>query len=760
MAETYVDIFPWNKSFNVGVQEIDGQHEVLVQLLNKVANCIAFQRSDTDLETLISELVDYAVYHFDTEEKYWDEMLPVSFYTEQHKNSHNKFIDQVVDLKKDIGHVTEEVWLGKLLSFLASWLASHILESDKYMALLVYAIKSGQDLQQASQWVDEKMIRASKETINVILAAYKSLSENTIRLMREVKVGKQTLEKLLESDQNLQQVMDYAQIGRWSVLYQDQAAEWSVQVLRIFGLEPDAESSLAALCNIMNVEHQQDFTSSIQHCFTTGEEHHAEFQIVRPNDGVTRWIECRGKLIYAKDHTPLKISGFIQDISLRKQNEARVSQLAYFDTLTSLPNRQLLFDRLNQAIASSERNEDYYALLFIDLDDFKAINDSRGHEYGDLLLQQAAIRIQQSIRKVDTAARFGGDEFVVILAELDKTELEAAAQCKQIAHKILSVLSVPYEILKQQFDSSASVGIMMFKGCEITPSNLMRQADIAMYQAKQTGKNSACFFDPHMQNQINGRLELERDLRTAIKQEQFELFYQPQVDESSKVIGAEALIRWHHPQQGIVLPDVFIPIAEKTGLILPIGQWVLETACRQLQKWQKKPQTAHLTLSVNVSYKQFRQAEFVTQVSELLTDYKLEPGKLKLELTESMLVDKIELTISSMQILKSQGVDIALDDFGTGYSSLQYLRRLPLSQLKIDRSFVNDLETDSNDQSIVETIILMANSLGLNVIAEGVETLEQKIYLAAHGCFAYQGYYFGKPMPIGELEALASIKSN
>ncbi|QIR14611.1 bacteriohemerythrin [Shewanella aestuarii] len=760
MTETYVDIFPWNDSFNVGVSEIDQQHEVLVRLLNEVASCIAFQRADINLDKLITELVNYAVYHFETEEKYWNEMLPASVHTEQHKKGHASFVNQVNDLKQDINHLPEDVWLEKLLSFLASWLASHILESDKYMALLVFAIKSGMNLEQASIVADDKMVKASKETINVILAAYKSLSENTIRLMREIKTGNQTLEKLIEIDQHLQDAMDYAQIGRWSFPYNGKTADWSVQMYRIFGLEPDTEAGPETLCKIMDEDYQQAFYNSLQHCFATGEEHHVEYPIVRPKDGQTRWIECRGKLIYGNDGSPLKISGFIQDISVRKENEAKVSQLAYFDPLTSLPNRQLLFDRLNQAIALSERNKDFYALLFIDLDDFKTINDSRGHEYGDILLQQAAIRIQQCIRKGDTIARFGGDEFVVVLSELDKTELKAAAISKQITHKILLSLSAPYEILTQQFDSSASIGIMMFNGSQISASKLMRQADIAMYQAKKSGKNSACFYDPEMQNKINLRIGLERDLRIGIKEHQFELFYQPQVDNKNCVIGAEALIRWHHPKQGMISPDLFIPIAEETGLILPIGHWVLETACKQLQQWQKNSQTAHLTLSVNVSYKQFRQVEFVSQVTHLLNEYQLEQGKLKIELTESMLVDKMEFIILSMQQLQSQGVQISLDDFGTGYSSLQYLKRLPLSQLKIDRSFVSDLEKDANDKSIVETIILMAKALSLNVIAEGVETLQQKEYLAEHGCFCYQGYYFGKPMPIGEFESLESIKSD
>lgn len=429
-------------------------------------------------------------------------------------------------------------------------------------------------------------------------------------------------------------------------------------------------------------------------------------------------------------------------------------ELAFYDSLTHLPNRRLLMDRIEHALASSERNKSGGALLFIDLDKFKTLNDTLGHEIGDLLLQQVAQRLVSSVRKSDNVARLGGDEFVVMLENLSEQPIQAGAQTEAIGEKILAALNQPYQLAVHKYHGSASIGAALFNGHQHSVDELLRQADIAMYQSKKTGRNTLRFFDPQMQDSIIVRAALEKDLRKALEGRQFQLYYQIQVDSARRPLGAEALIRWIHPERGLVSPAQFIPLAEETGLILPIGQWVLETACAQLKAWQQDALTRELILAVNVSAKQFRQAEFVAQVQATMQRHAINPMLFKLELTESLLLENIETTITAMSALSEIGVQLSLDDFGTGYSSLQYLKRLPLDQLKIDQSFVRDLSSDSSDKAIVRTIIAMAQSLDLDVIAEGVETIEQQHLLLNKGCTHYQGYLFGKPVPIEQFEAL------
>ena len=753
MNQYNIDIFPWNDSFNTGVDEIDQQHKVLVKILNQVASIITFHRSDVKLDTLIGKLVDYAVFHFESEESYWLDVLPDSEYVIEHRESHNQFIHRVNELKEIANTLSEEQWFEELFSFLSNWLVSHILESDKHMALLVEAVQSGMTEEKASVWAEEQMHCTVKDVINIILSVYKNLSANTACLMREVKAGKQTLKSLIESEGYLKEAMEYAKIGRWSFPYKGEVVDWSGQIFDLFGMELDVVPNPESLCNIIKNEPLQSFLISMQQSFETGREYREEHQIIRSNDGEVRWVECRGKVVYHKDGTPEKISGFVQDITERKAGEDKITKLAYYDSLTSLPNRRIFLDRLNQALALSNRGKAYSAIFFIDIDNFKDINDTHGHEYGDALLQQAAKRTLNCIRQCDTVARIGGDEFVLILSGLNNSEVKAATEAKLIAHKILRVLSLPYQINKHQFNSSASGGITLFNDASISSSELMKQADIAMYQAKNSGKNTAFFYKPQMQQAISERIRLEKRLHKAVNGQQFALYYQPQVNSHNKVIGSEALIRWQHPTDGVITPNNFISLAEKVGLIIPIGDWVLEQACQQLRKWRKDEQTRHLTLSVNVSYKQFHQPDFVSKVEKLLKKYGVDAGLLKIELTETVMVDDMELTISHMEVLKKSGVQFSLDDFGTGYSSLQYLKRLPISQLKIDRSFVFELESSISDQSIVKTTILMANALGLDVIAEGVESAEQRSFLDTHGCRSYQGYFYSKPVPIKEFES-------
>ena len=397
-------------------------------------------------------------------------------------------------------------------------------------------------------------------------------------------------------------------------------------------------------------------------------------------------------------------------------------------------------------------------MLLIDLDNFKTLNDTLGHDIGDLLLQQVAERLNLNVREGDTVARLGGDEFVILLEDLSDNALDAATSAEVLGDKILVALNQPYVLGSNHYHTTSSIGVTMFEGHQLMIADLLKQADISMYQAKKAGRNTLRFFDPKMQEAFNIRATLEIELRRALESKQFQLYYQVQVDQLARPFGAEVLIRWIHPERGMISPLDFIPLAEETGLILPIGEWVLDTACAQLEVWQKEKSTKNLTLSVNVSAKQFSQADFVRQVQAKLSRYNVKPQHLKLELTESILLENVDNIVISMVALESIGVQFSLDDFGTGYSSLQYLKMLPLNQLKIDQSFVRDIVEDSNDRSIVGTIIAMAKNLGFEVIAEGVETEAQKELLLSKGCQHFQGYLFGKPMPIEQFGSLLKLK--
>ena len=439
------------------------------------------------------------------------------------------------------------------------------------------------------------------------------------------------------------------------------------------------------------------------------------------------------------------------DISERKEAEEQIRHLAFYDPLTLLPNRRLLLDRLQQAMALGERTGGRGALLFIDLDQFKTLNDTLGHDVGDLLLIEVARRLQDAIRASDTAARLGGDEFVVMLEELAHDATEAAEQARVVAEKVLAVLNQSYLLAGHELRSTPSIGVTLFAGKQATIDELLRQADLAMYQSKSAGRNALRFFDPQMQAVLTQRVQLEADLRSSLEQGHFRLHYQAQVDGQGRMTGAEALLRWEHPQRGTVLPGDFIPLAEETGFILPLGDWVLEAACRQLAAWAVSPATAGLFMSVNVSARQFQQPTFVEGVLTVLQSTGGNPMRLRLELTESLLLHDAESAIAKMLELKSHGIGCALDDFGTGYSSLAYLRRLPLDLLKIDRAFVRDILTDPNVAAIARAIVALAHSLGLSVVAEGVEEQGQFEFLLEQGCSGYQGYLFGRPVPVREL---------
>lgn len=448
------------------------------------------------------------------------------------------------------------------------------------------------------------------------------------------------------------------------------------------------------------------------------------------------------------------IQAAIRDITARKAAQEQIQRLAFTDALTNLPNRRLFMDRLEQALTEATRHQRQGALLFIDLDDFKTINDTLGHEQGDVLLQQVARRLLTCVREGDTVARVGGDEFVVLLKDLSQNIQEAVTQAEAVAKKIIAALKQPYQRCHSAQHSTASIGITLF-GSDQRESidEPLRWADMAMYQAKAAGGNTLCFFDPQMQAAVTARAALEAGLHEALEKSQFLLHYQAQFTRQGRVAGVEALVRWNDPRRGMVSPAEFIPLAEQTGLILPLGQWVMETACTQLARWATRSEMAHLTISVNVSARQFHQSDFVEQVLATLDQSGVNASRLKLELTESLLIKNVEDVIVKMSALKARGVGFSLDDFGTGYSSLSYLKRLPLDQLKIDQSFVRDILLDANDAAIAKMVVALADSMGLAVIAEGVETEAQRDFLADLGCNAYQGYLFSRPLSLPDFEA-------
>jgi len=475
--------------------------------------------------------------------------------------------------------------------------------------------------------------------------------------------------------------------------------------------------------------------------------------------GELKWFSGEGRVSRRDaEGRALRMIGVSRDISERKAAEQTIQHMAFYDALTALQNRRFLMDKLQQPDSSDRRSQHQNALLFIDLDNFKLINDSLGHAQGDLLLQQVAFRLKANMRQTDLLARLGGDEFVVLVEKLDSDTAIAAIQAEAIGEKLRAILMHGYRLHDDDYQVTASIGISLLdRAAEIGHEDVLQQADTAMFHAKAAGRNTVRFFDPAMSAMVIARARLETELRAALALEQFVVYYQPQVDRMGCLIGAEALVRWISPERGLVSPAEFIPLAEETGLILPLGSWVMEEACRLLAQWSLRVQRRDLTIAVNISARQVRQKTFVADVLAVLERTGAPASRLKLELTEGLLLENVEETIAKMEALRRSGVTFSIDDFGTGFSSLSYLKRLPLNQLKIDQSFVRDILVDANDAAIARMVITLATSLGLQVIAEGVETIEQRDRLATEGCDHYQGYLFGRPVPIAEFERMQFI---
>ena len=556
-------------------------------------------------------------------------------------------------------------------------------------------------------------------------------------------------ESLKHSEERLRQITDIAPVFLAEIDKELCYRFVNRRYAELFGLPPDQ------FCGkrVSTIIPEQALANSQPYMLKALNDQSVEFEteLTEPS-GKRKFLAAR----YAPRHDDTgQVIGFVAaiiDITERKRAEEEIKQLAFYDPLTQLPNRRLLLDRLQQATVNSDRDKTHGALLFIDLDNFKTLNDTLGHDKGDLLLQQVASRVTAGVRESDTVARFGGDEFVVMLTGLAGDIEEAAAQTQKIGWKIIDNLNQTYSLAGYEHYCSASIGITLFFGHDSSIDDLLKMADVAMYQAKAQGRNTLRIFDPRMQPPIASRATLTNDLHRALEKNQFELFYQIEVGHNQKAVGAEALLRWNHPERGLILPQEFIPLAEETGLIQPIGQWVLKSACTLIKSWDKRPNWQHLHLAVNISVRQFQQPNFVDNVCEILRETGANPGRLMLEVAENVVLVDLNQAIAIISALKDCGVRFSLGHSGTGHSSLAHLVRLPFDQMKIDRSFVQNIAVNPSDSAIIENLMVMAEKLGVAIVAEGVETEAQRASLEKFGCPVYQGYLFGKPLPLAEFE--------
>ncbi|MCB1775551.1 MAG: EAL domain-containing protein, partial [Gammaproteobacteria bacterium] len=619
-----------------------------------------------------------------------------------------------------------------------------LLENSVWRGQLVHAGRDGSEIIVQSQWTEYHNAAAEPEAV--------------VEVNNDVTKQKQAQQALRESEEMFHTMVDWTYNWEYWSDPEDNFVYMTPSVEDLTGYRREEFDSNPGLIDM--IVHPDDRIVWKQHRHAVKHDDGNKsvelmMRIVRKN-GETSWVSHQCRPVFGQQGQDLGRRVTVRDISAQKLAEEQVHALAYYDPLTHLPNRRLLMDRLHQAIASCKRDARHGAVMMLDLDQFKTLNDSKGHDMGDALLIEVAKRVLGTVRAHDTVSRIGGDEFVVVLEDLNEIASTAAVQVEYVADKIATELRKPFSIGDQalEYFVTSSVGVAMFDDGPHTPELLLKQADVALYQAKAAGRDTIRYFNPGMQAEIDARSVLEAELRRALQNDEFRLYFQPQLDGHGTVVGAEALLRWQSADRGLVLPDAFIPLAEESGLIVQIGNWVLAEACEQLKRWQADQRRAQLHLSVNVSARQAQQAGFVSGVVQALESSGANPGNLMLELTESAVMRDIKAVAARMQRLIDLGVRFSLDDFGTGYSSLSHLKTLPFSQVKIDRSFVRDLADDPNDAAIIGAILAMNASLGLPVVAEGVETEEQHAFLRDHGCSGYQGYLFGRPMPIAAFEDL------
>lgn len=739
------EIFPWSDSFNTGIPKIDEQHQRLVQLVNHLASKLAHQEDNLALNQVFDDLGAYAVYHFQTEEAIWHEFLPEDITEIEHKKVHASFIGQVSKLKEHADADGEDAAIEEVLFFLIRWLTSHILESDNFSAQIVLAVQSGVPLDIAKQQAQEKQTLAARSQLGILINVFNSYAKSSFELLKtehELRIAAVAFDSqdgIVITDQNqtiLRVNKAFTKITGYAI---EEVIGKTPAILKSGRQDKNFYQTLWKA-----IESDGNWQGEIWNRHKSGR--------IYPE-----WLSISG----VKDHTGA-IKNYVatfSDITKQKEAESAAHNLAFYDPLTRLPNRRLMLDRFQHALSARSRDSQYCALMFIDIDNFKDINAAKGLDYGDEVIILAAERFQSCLRTSDTISmntlsHVGGDEFAVILEELGTDPEIAASRTGFVAERIRNSLKTPLNALGQECNCTASIGVGLFKGGrDAQIESLIKHPTIALQQAQTEDGDKVCFFDPNIQCQLDAIAQLKSSMHEALN-DQYRLYYQVQVDQNKIPVGAEALIRWHHPEKGVIPPSEFIPLAEESGLILEIGAWVLHSACIQLKTWESREETRNLILSVNVSAKQFAQSNFVEQVILTLEQTGVNPSRLKLELTESMLASNIENTISKMQALKGLGIQFSLDDFGTGFSSLSYLKRLPLDQLKIDQSFVRDATSNQSDSAIVRTIIALGVTLEMNVVAEGVETADQYNFLAKNGCHIFQGYLFSRPVPIQEFENL------
>jgi len=865
-----VEVFPWNKNFEVGVPLIDEQHQKLVELLNVLAGHLAYQSDIPTLNNVFNDLAEYAIYHFQAEERIWHSFFPEDAWETKHKDDHRRFLTTVNRIMagktaRPLDEVIEEI-----LTFLTQWLAFHILDTDMRMAKVVLAVQSGVPLNQAKEQADQEMSGAMKVLIETMLSMFDALSSRTMQLAKEVVERQKAEQASQDALDRLQKIasqvpglvfqfqlfpdgssrIPYANEAIRS-LYRVSPEEVSEDATKVLAaLHPDDLENFktsfkvsardltpwrqeyrlkfddAPVCWLFGnaLPQRQADGSVLWHGFITDITKHKQTEvdlriaatafelqdamlvtdannvILKVNQAFTRITGYSAEEVIGKtpnllssgqhdktfyssmwesinrtdawqgeiwnrrkngemfpewliitavkepdeknEHVNNYVASF-SDITSRKAAEEEIKQLAFYDPLTQLPNRRLLQERLKHSIDVERRDGKRLALLMLDLDRFKAVNDSLGHLAGDELLQQVAVRISTRLRDVDMVARLGGDEFVVLLEDIAHAE-DAA----RVAAEIIFVLGKPFQLTQSSdVQIGASIGISLYPEHGASYEMLMDHADAALYQAKDQGRGCYAYFSEDQTLAARERIALETRLRRAIEQGELRVFYQPQVDiESGRIVGAEALVRWQDPIEGLIPPLRFIPIAEETGLILEIGAWVLRETCRQGRLWLDAG-LPPLTLAVNVSPQQFRRGDISALVATALDETGFPAEYLELEMTESGLLENQDNVMALLNKLRSQGIRLAIDDFGTGFSSLAYLKHFPLDVLKIDKSFIDDIPNLQDDMEIAATIIAMGHILGFKVLAEGVETPEQLAFLREKKCDSYQGYIKSPPVP-------------
>jgi diguanylate cyclase (GGDEF)-like protein/hemerythrin-like metal-binding protein/PAS domain S-box-containing protein len=872
-----VEVFPWNKNFEVGVPLIDEQHQKLVELLNVLAGHLAYQSDVPTLNNVFNDLAEYAIYHFQAEETIWHTVFPDDPWETKHKEDHRRFLSTVNRImggktSRPLDQVIEEI-----LTFLTQWLAFHILDTDMRMAKVVLAVQSGIPLTQAKAQADQEMSGAMKQLIETMLSMFDALSARAMQLAKEVidrqraeQASQEALDRLQKIASQVPGLVFQFQLfpdGRSRIPYANEAMR-TIYRVSPEEVSEDASKILAALHPDDLENFKSSFRTSAKDLTPWRQEYRLKFDDEpmvwlfgnalpqQQADGSVLWhgfitditkqkqnevdlriaatafelqdamlVTDRNNVILKINQAFTRITGYsadevigknpnllssglhdqafyaamwesinradawqgeiwnrrkngevfpewliitavkeleneseqvnnyvasFSDISSRKAAEEEIKQLAFYDPLTKLPNRRLLLERLKHSIEMERRDGKRLALLMLDLDRFKAVNDSLGHLAGDELLKQVAVRISARLRDVDIVARLGGDEFVVLLEDIAHPE-DAA----RVATEIICTLSKSFQLSQSNdVQIGASIGISLYPEHGATYEMLMDHADAALYQAKDQGRGCYAYYSEDQTLAARERIALEAQLRRAIEQQELRVFYQPQIDiVSGRIVGAEALVRWQDPIEGLIPPLRFIPIAEETGLILEIGEWVLRETCQQGRCWLDMGLPL-LTLAVNVSAQQFRRGDISALVAKVLSETGFPAEYLELEMTESGLMENHDNVMELLGKLRSQGVRLAIDDFGTGFSSLAYLKHFPLDVLKIDKSFIDDIPHLQDDMEIAATIISMGHILGFKVLAEGVETMAQLEFLREKNCDTYQGYIKSPPV---SAEAFAEL---